>query len=73
MLYKCSLIPTSDKWKQIKLNKNETFEDQIKLNRRPRIIWKSLYKTICTDCDIIYEGTIENIFTYNPITSLTTE
>lgn len=73
VLYKCSLIPTSDKWKQIKLNKNETFEDQIKLNRRPRIIWKSLYKTICTDCDIIYEGTIENIFTYNPITSLTTE
>ena len=73
MLYRCSLIPTSDKWKQIKLNKNETFEDQIKLHRRPRIIWKSLYKTICTDCDIIYEGTIENIFTYNPITSLTTE
>ena len=73
VLYRCSLIPTSDKWKQIKLNKNETFEDQIKLQRRPRIIWKSLYKTICTDCDIIYEGTIENIFTYNPITSLTTE
>jgi len=73
VLYRCSLIPTSDKWKQIKFNKNETFEDQIKLNRRPRIIWKSLYKTICTDCDIIYEGTIENIFTYNPITSLTTE
>ena len=73
VLYRCSLIPTSDKWKQIKLNKNETFEDQIKLHRRPRIIWKSLYKTICTDCDIIYEGTIENIFTYNPITSLTTE
>jgi hypothetical protein len=73
VLYRCSLIPTSDKWKQIKLNKNETFEDQIKLKRRPRIIWKSLYKTIFTDCDIIYEGTIENIFTYNPITSLTTE
>jgi len=73
VLYRCSLIPTSDKWKQIKFNKNETFEDQIKLKRRPRIIWKSLYKTICTDCDIIYEGTIENIFTYNPITSLTTE
>ena len=73
VLYRCSLIPTSDKWKQIKLNKNETFEDQIKLHRRPRIIWKSLYKTICTDCDIIYEGTIENIFKYNLITSLTTE
>jgi len=73
VLYRCSLIPTSDKWKQIKFNKNETFEDQIKLNRRPRIIWKSLYKNIYTDCDIIYEGTIENIFTYNPITSLTTE
>jgi hypothetical protein len=73
VLYRCSLTPTSDKWKQIKLNKNETFEDQMKLKRRPRIIWKSLYKTICTNCDIIYEGTIENIFTYNPITSLTTE
>ena len=73
VLYRCSLIPTSDKWKQIKFNKNETFEDQMKLKRRPRIIWKSLYKTICTECDIIYEGTIENIFTYNPITSLTTE
>ena len=73
MFYRCSLIPTSDKWKQIKFNKNETFEDQIKLKRRPRIIWKSLYKTICTDCDIIYEGTIENIFKYNLITSLTTE
>lgn len=62
VLYRVSLTIDSEEWKGIKVNKLETFEDQAKQGRRPRISWGSLYPQILKHCEKIYEGTFENIF-----------
>ena len=43
ILYKISLKRTSTQWKNIKVSKTQTFEDQTKQGRRPRITWEFLY------------------------------
>lgn len=63
ILYRIPLKRTSTEWKNIKVNKNQTFEDQTKQGRRPRITWESLQSQIQTYCNKIYEGTFEDIFT----------
>jgi hypothetical protein len=60
VLYKVSLKKTSEEWKKIKVNKVQTFEDQCKQRRRPRITWNSLSPQI-THMKV-YEGSFENIF-----------
>jgi hypothetical protein len=52
----------SEEWKNIKVNKNQTFEDQTKNGRRPRIGWNSLHPQIEMYCHKVYEGTFESIF-----------
>jgi hypothetical protein len=61
--YKISLKKTSDEWKKIKVSKSQSFEDQCKQGRRPRITWESLYPQIQQYTSKIYEGTFDNIFT----------
>ena len=39
ILYRIPLKRTSIEWKNIKVNKTQTFEDQTKQGRRPRITW----------------------------------
>lgn len=41
-VYKCNLKNTDIAWQNIRINKNETFSDQIKSKRRPRICFSSL-------------------------------
>ena len=62
VLYRVPLKRTSDEWKNIKVNKNQTFEDQCIQGRRPRITWKSLHPQIAMNCTRVYDGTFENIF-----------
>jgi hypothetical protein len=62
-LYRIPLKRTSEEWKNIKVSKSETFEQQANQGRRPRITWESLYPQISTHCTKIYEGTFEGIFT----------
>lgn len=62
ILYKISLQRTSTEWKNIKVSKTQTFEDQTKQGRRPRITWKSLYPQIESYCSKVYDGTVDNIF-----------
>ena len=57
-----NLKPNSNEWKNIKFNKNETFEDQISKNRRPRINWNSLEKNLGKNCIKIFDGTFDEIF-----------
>jgi hypothetical protein len=64
ILYRIPLKRTSIEWKNIKVNKTETFENQIKQARRPRITWISLYPQIKLYCNKIYEGTFDDIFNY---------
>ena len=62
ILYKIELKKTSDEWKNIKVNKKETFEDQCKQKRRPRINWDSLYPQIKEHCVKVFDGKFEEIF-----------
>lgn len=64
-LYKVILKMSSIEWKNIKVSKTQTFADQTKQGRRPRITWESLYPSIASNCIKIYDGTFDDIF--NPI------
>jgi len=61
ILYKTSVKRTSDEWKNIKINKTQTFEDQCVQKRRPRITWHALYPQITAFCEKIYESTFDDI------------
>jgi hypothetical protein len=61
VLYKSSLKRTSKEWKNIMVNKLQTFEEQCKQGRRPRINWERLYPLISSHCIKIYDGKFENI------------
>jgi len=62
ILYRIPLKKDSEEWKKIKINKKETFEDQCKGKRRPRINWASLYPQISQYCEEVYNGSFEQIF-----------
>ncbi len=59
-LYKCYLPPESKQWQNIKINKLQTFSDQIKQKRRPRITWKELEKQI--EYEEIFSDNINKLF-----------
>lgn len=65
ILYRVLLKRTSSEWKNIKVSKNQTFEDQTKQGRRPRITWESLQPQITSYCTMVYNGTFDDIF--NPV------
>jgi hypothetical protein len=60
-LYRVKLKKQSDEWKNIPMNKKQTFDDQCKQGRRPRIGWDLLHKHIEDYCEKIYEGTFDEI------------
>ena len=62
ILYKVSLKRTSEEWKNIKVSKSQTFEDQTKQGRRPRITWEALKPQIEPYYKKVYEGIFEDIF-----------
>jgi len=62
ILYRIPLTRTSDEWKNIKISKTQTFEDQRNQGRRPRITWESLQPQIEAYVTKVYEGTFEDIF-----------
>jgi len=61
-LYKYTNKRSSDEWKNIKINKNQTFEQQCIQGRRPRIGWSGLYPQIKPHCNLIFDGSFEDIF-----------
>jgi hypothetical protein len=61
ILYRVNLKKQSDEWKNIPMNKDQSFDDQCKQGRRPRIAWDSLHKYIEDHCEKIYEGTFDEI------------
>lgn len=62
-LYRIPLKRTSEEWKAIKMNKKQTFEDQCKQGRRPRISWEGLFPQISNHCNLVFQGSFESIFT----------
>ena len=65
ILYRVLLKRTSSEWKNIKVSKTQTFDDQTKQGRRPRITWESLQPQISSYCNKVYDGTFDDIF--NPL------
>lgn len=62
VMYKIPLKKTSEEWKNIKVSKAQTFEDQCKQGRRPRITWDSLKPQIESYCIKVYEGSFDDVF-----------
>jgi len=63
ILWKINLNYSSSEFKNIKINKNETMEEQFIKGRRPHISWNKIYPQIKEHCEIIYQGSFDNIFT----------
>ena len=66
VLYKINLTKSSDTWKSIKVKKTQTFDDQAKQGRRPRIGWKLLYPQVSEHTEKVFDGTFDDIFTPLP-------
>jgi hypothetical protein len=62
ILYRVELKMSSVEWGSIMVSSTQSFKDQCKQRRRPRITWDSLYPKIKDYCHKVYEGTFENIF-----------
>ncbi len=62
ILWKVNLNYQSNEFKNIKINKSQTMEQQLLEGRRPHISWDNIYSQINNLCEKIYEGSFENIF-----------
>ena len=69
-LWKVNVTNDSPEWKQLKMNKTQTHEDQCKEKRRPHISWENIYSQIPDKCVKIYEGSFEGIFIPKVIPSI---
>ena len=70
-LYKVNLKKSSEEWKNIPVNKTQTFQDQCNQGRRPRIEWDMLYKYINPYCEKVFDGSFEDILKAPVSTRLT--
>lgn len=61
ILYRINLSSSSDQWRNIRINKNDTFGDMCKKKIRPRIVWSKLYPQISGYCEKIFDGHISDI------------
>ena len=63
IVYLVNLKNTDNDWYNIKVNNNETINDQCLQKRRPRICWDKLKNQISSKyINIIFEGSINDIF-----------
>lgn len=61
IVYEFNISNASDKWKNLKINKTQTFEDQCKQKRRPRLKFSEIKKQLLNDCVIIFNGHINDL------------
>jgi hypothetical protein len=62
VLHRVKLQRTSDDWKSIKVSRAQTFDDQAREGRRPRITWDSLYPQIAKHTTMVFDGKFDEIF-----------
>ncbi len=62
VLYRIELTKTSDQWKNIMVNKKQSFHDQCLQCRRPRLVWSLIYSQLESYIQKIYEGDFDDIF-----------
>ena len=57
-VYEIQLSNTNELWKNLTVNKTQTFQDQCREKRRPRIIFRELQNQLKTHCKLIFDGNI---------------
>ena len=57
-----NLKKSSNEWKNIKVNKKQTFEEQCLQGRRPHINWEGIQPQIIDHSEKVFEGSFEDIF-----------
>lgn len=62
ILWRIDLTNESPEFKNIRMNKTQTHQEQCNEGRRPHISWDKLYPQIESHCTKVYEGTFEDIF-----------
>jgi len=65
ILWRIDVSSESPEFKQLKMNKGQTHEEQCGEKRRPHIAWNLIYTQLADKCVKVYEGTFENIFIAN--------
>lgn len=63
ILYKVPLKMDSQEWKNIKVSKAQTIDEQCKQGRRPRLSWLNLEPQLHSKYEVIFSGSILGIFT----------
>ena len=61
-LYEIKLSNTSEKWKNLKVNKKETFFEHCQQKRRPRLSFKEIQNQLGDDCVLIFNGYLSDLF-----------
>jgi hypothetical protein len=63
ILWKVNVFNESPEWKNIKMNKTQTHEEQCEEGRRPHISWDNIHSQLLDKCLKVYDGSFEGIFT----------
>jgi hypothetical protein len=61
-VYEIKLSNTSEKWKNLRVNKKETFFDHCQQKRRPRLNFKEIQNQLGKDCVLIFNGFLSDLF-----------
>jgi hypothetical protein len=61
-IYEIKLSNNSEGWKQLKVNKTQTFYDQCVEKRRPRLTFKEIQSQLPEECKLIFSGPISALF-----------
>jgi len=61
-LWRVALKNNSPEWKGIKVNEDETFEEQSNAGRRPRITWGGLHAQLGEHAVKVFDGSFDDIF-----------
>jgi len=59
-VYEIKLSNTSELWKNLMVNKNQTFQDQCREKRRPRLTFRDLQNQLQNHCKLIFNGNISD-------------
>jgi hypothetical protein len=61
-MWRIQLKNDSDEWKKIQMNKMQTYDDQCKQGRRPRLHWDALYQQMKPHAEQVFYGSFMELF-----------
>lgn len=61
VIYEFKLKSTNTLWENLKMNKTQTYKDQCKEKRRPRINFSDLFNQLKDECTILFKGNLKGL------------